>query len=207
MIDKYKGIYRIRCPYDKKRNSFPRKFNDTYEDVDLYIDCQHNVQISYYGHSILMVYIPSLKRGRNIIRAIEEDGKKKMISNIEETDSELIFRFHSKYMNDLEKYLKPKTNGSTISPYSSKNLPKSKYSIPDEDLNRYKEIVKNIPQNEMITLVHIMNSFLQSLVTKKNTWEDIIADMAVKGLRGKEYIHCIGQWDNYLDYLRKELNV
>ena len=32
-----------------------------------------------------------------------------------------------------------------------------------------------------------------------------IADMKLKGLKGKEYIHSIGQWDNYINYLRKEL--
>jgi len=205
LIDKFKGTYRIRCPFDQRTNSFPRKFNDTYEDVDLYIDCQNNIQVSYYGHSILMAYIPSKGRGRNIIKAIKEDGKEDMIFNIEETDSELLFRFHSKYMSELEQYLKPKTSGSNISPYSTKNLPRAKYSIPDEDLNGYKTIVSKLQQNELITLVHSTKTFLQALATKKNTWEDIKADMAIKGLKGKEYIHCIGQWDKYLDYLRKEL--
>lgn len=44
-------------------------------------------------------------------------------------------------------------------------------------------------------------SFLKSLVTKKNTWEDIKSDMAIKGLSGKNYIHSIGLWNNYIDYL------
>lgn len=35
--------------------------------------------------------------------------------------------------------------------------------------------------------------------------ENIKADMKLKGLKGKEYIHSIGQWGNYINYLRKEL--
>lgn len=49
------------------------------------------------------------------------------------------------------------------------------------------------------------NNFLKTLVTKKNRWEDIKADMALKGLKGKEYIHSIGKWSEYIAYLEKEL--
>ena len=40
-----------------------------------------------------------------------------------------------------------------------------------------------------------------------DAWEDIKADMALKCLKGKEYIHSIGKWNEYIDYLRKELKV
>ena len=43
------------------------------------------------------------------------------------------------------------------------------------------------------------------MFTKKNTLEYIKADMAVKGLHGKEYIHSIGRWNEYIEYLKKEL--
>ena len=110
-------------------------------------------------------------------------------------------------MEDLEKYLKPKTSGASISPFSSRNLPKSKYKIPDEDLSAYKEIVGKLPRERIIDITHNTNSYLKSLVTKTNTWEDIKADMALKCLKGKEYIHSIGKWNEYIDYLRKELKV
>ena len=108
-------------------------------------------------------------------------------------------------MKDLEKYLRPKTSGSNISPFSSKNLPKNKaYKIPDEDLVIYKSIIENIGQKQIITLTHMTSSYLKSLVTKRNTWEDIKADMAFKGLSGKNYIHSIGKWNTYIEYLKKE---
>ena len=46
--------------------------------------------------------------------------------------------------------------------------------------------------------------FIKSLATKKNPYENIKADMTLKGLKGKEYIHSIRAWDKYIDYLRKE---
>lgn len=129
-----------------------------------------------------------------------------IIWNIVETDSEVLFRFNAKHMNDLEPYLKPKTNGADRSPFSTKNLPKSRYNIPDEDLIPYKDLVSKLPQNQLITLVHTTKDFIKSLTTKRNTYDKIKEDMALKGLKGKEYIHFIGVWDKYISYLKSCIN-
>ena len=154
-----------------------------------------------------MAYIPSIGRGHNIIKAIQKELGDDVIYNIEETDSEIMFRFNSKHMDELEKYLKPKTSGASISPFSSRNLPKSDYKIPDEEFVVYKEIVAKIPRERIIDITHTSNNYLKSLATKRNTWEDIKADMAKKCLKTKEYIHSIGKWNDYINYLRKELKV
>ena len=154
-----------------------------------------------------MAYIPSIGRGHNIIKAIQEELGNDVIYNIEETDSEVMFRFNSKHIDELEKYLKPKTSGASISPFSSRNLPKSDYKIPDEEFVSYKEIVAKIPRERIIDITHTSNNYLKSLATKRNTWEDIKADMAKKCLKTKEYIHSIGKWNDYINYLGKELKV
>ena len=119
----------------------------------------------------------------------------------------MLFRFNAKDIERLELYLKPKTNGADISPFSSKNLPKTKYNIPDEDLVTYKNIIQKLGKNRIIELTHISNNYLQSLVCKKNTWEDIKADMTLKGLKGKDYIHSIGKWNEYIKYIEKRISV
>lgn len=204
----YKGVYRLKVPYDKRLNAFPRKLDGTYEDIDVFIDCLNKIQISYYGHGILEAYIPSLGRGRNIIKKINEEFHGDIIFNIKETSEEVLFQFKAQDMEKLEKYLKPKTSGANISPFSSKNLPRNKtYKIPNEDLVTYKELVSNLPQNQLLLLGKYATSFLQSLTTKKNTWENIKADMTLKGLKSKEYIHSIGKWEEYVEYLeRSSLN-
>lgn len=117
-----------------------------------------------------------------------------------------MFRFNAKDMERLEPFLKPKTSGASISPFSSRNLPKNKdYKIPVEESLRYKAIVEKIGKKRIIELTHMTNSFLQSLITKKNTWEDIKVDMALKGLSGKNYIHSIGKWKEYISYLERNL--
>ena len=207
-IMRYKGKYRLLCPYDKETNQYPRKLNGTFEDIDIYISCYNKIQITYYGKSILQVYIPSLQRGHNIVKAIESDLGKEILFDIMDTDTEVLFKFHSKYMDQLEPYLKPKTSGADISPYSNKNLPKNKaYKIPDEDLINYKEIMQRLPKERILELSHITVYFIKSLVNKRRTYDEIKADMLKVGLKGKEYIHSIGKWKEYILYLRKNIVV
>lgn len=206
LLSHFKGKYRILCEYDKNTNQFPRTLKDTFEDIDCYISCRNDIQVFHYGRGILEAYVPSKGRGRNIIKAIRSDLGDGIIFNIVESDTEVIFWFHAKDMERLEAYLKPRTSGANISPFSSRNLPKNKaYEIPDVDLATYKNLIQNVPQNQRIILSHVTNAFLKSLASKKNPWEAIKADMALKGLKGKEYIHLIGQWDKYIKHLRKEL--
>ena len=174
-------------------------------DIDCYIECQHGNKIFYYGKNKLQAYIPSKGRGHNIIKAIKESFQEDIIFNIEETDSEILFMFSTKDADNIIPLLKPKTSGASISPFSSRNLPKSKYNIPDEDLVMYKNITAKIPRERILDITHTTNNYLKSLTTKKNTWDMIKADMALKGLKGKEYIHSIGKWNDYIKYLEENL--
>ena len=205
LISKFKGIYRLKVPYNPQTNDFNRKLNGTLEDIDVYIDCQHGNKVTYYGNSILQAYIPSIIRGHNIIKEIQKIDSS-FIFDIEETDEEVLFKF--KYINSdkIIPLLKPKTLGANISPFSSKNLPKNKdYKIPDEDLNLYKEIVAKIPPERILVLTHITNSYIKTLVNRRNTMDKIRADMKLKGLSGKNYIHSIGKWKDYIKYMEKNL--
>lgn len=206
MIDKFKGIYRLKCDYDLRTNDYNRKLNGTLEDMDIYVTCQYGNKVFHYGRDVLQAYIPSLQRGHNIIKAIQQI-EPNIIFNIEETDSEILFRF--KYVNSdkIIPLLKPKTNGANISPFSSKNLPKNKdFKIPEEELVTYKQIVQRVPKERILTLTHSTNDFIKSLATKKNPIENIKADMKLKGLKGKEYIYSIGKWNEYLNFLYKMIS-
>ena len=206
LITHYKGTYRIKVPYDIKTHQFPRKIDGTYEDIDCYIDCQYGNKIYHYGHNILQAYIPSIIRGHNIIKYINENLGQDIIFDIEETDEEIIFKFNSKYDEKIIPLRKPKTSEASISPFSSKNLPRNKdYKIPYVELSQYKNIVAKIPPERILTITHTTNNFIKSLVSKNNTLENIKADMKLKGLKGKEYIHSIGKWNDFIEYLEKNI--
>lgn len=205
LYDKFKGIYRLKVPIDSNTNDYCRKLNGTYEDVDMYIDCQFGNKVFHFGGNILQAYIPSLQRGHNILKKLEGIDKF-LIFDIEETDSEVLFKFKYSDSSKIIPLLKPKTSGASISPYSVKNLPKNKtYIIPDEDLVLYKNTVAKIPPERILTITHSTNNFIKSLATKKNPMENIKADMRKKCLKGKEYIHSIGKWQEYIQYLQDNI--
>lgn len=243
LTDKFKGVYRIRTEVDSFSNQFPRDLNGNYSDYDLFIDCSNGIRVFYYGHrGTLEAYIPSLGRGRNIVKVIysdfikpieeseyievierEKDGEitttnlfnyealyqdkelNKLIHTIIETDEELTFRFKWDMMEKFEKYLKPKTSAANRSPFSSKNLPKCEYVIPEEDMLKYKEVASKLPKEDVLKLGHLSNDYLKTLATKKHKLEDIKAEMKQKCLRTKEYIHSIGHWTNYLMFLERKI--
>ena len=194
----------MKVPIDNSTNDFPRKPNGQYEDIDMYIDCQHGNMIFHDIGSVLLAYIPSLQRGHNIIKTIQKENFGE-IYDIEESDSEVLFKFKYSDSSKIIPLLKPKTSGANISPFSVKNLPKSSYTIPDEDLVLYKNTVAKIPPERILTITHSTNNFIKSLATKKNPMENIKADMRKKCLKGKEYIHSIGKWQEYIQYLRDNI--
>ena len=205
IITHYKGTYRIMCPYDESTNQFSRKADGGFEDIDCYIKCRNGIQIFYYGSSLLEVYIPGVRRGNNILRSMGENGHGDIPIDVTTTDEEVYFKFKTKNMSIMEQYLKPITNGAERSPFSARNLPHSDYKIPDEDLLAYKEITANLPFESVLKLSHISKSYLKSLSTKTNTYELICSDMKKKMMKPKEYIHSIGKWNEYIEYLRKNL--
>ena len=48
---------------------------------------------------------------------------------------------------------------------------------------------------------------MEKKIQKKYKRIDVPADMKRKKMsrQTKEYIHCMGEWDNFLDYMKKEI--
>lgn len=242
MMDKFKGVYRLRAPYDQTFQ-FPRDTNGNFSDMDVYIDCSNGIMISYYGRGKLEAYIPSLGRGRNIVKAIysefvkpieesnymtstekaDDNGEtkvtnsfdydslyndkelNKIIYDVYDTEEEVLFKFSWERMKDFEKYFKPKTSGASRSPFSSKNLPKSDYEIPEEDQNKYKEVTSKLPKEDILKVGRMTSNYIKSLANRRNKLEDINNDMKQKCMKNNQYIHSIGKWEDYLKYLEKEI--
>ena len=207
--DKFIGKYRILAEIDSNTNDFPREQNGSINQsiCDFYIKCNKKIKIFHYGGNILEAYIPSLGTGRNIVRAIKTANLQDKIFNIDETDSEVIFKFKCADMESLEEFLKPSTFGAGISPLSTKNLPKEKYDIPPVELDKYKAIISNIEEGNTLVISHITDRFLNSVLARKYKLSDINVDIKKQKLarNKKGYIHKMGMWDSYLKYLEKEL--
>ena len=69
----------------------------------------------------------------------------------------------------------------------------------------YDHIIANLPRERSLRVGYITNQYLKSLCKKKGSYEKMKEDMKLKMLKGKEYIHSIGKWDEYIKYIKTEL--
>lgn len=131
--------------------------------------------------------------------------KDNIIFEIEETDSEVLFKFKYTDMDKLESILNPSTIACNRSPFSTKNLPKSDYKIPSEDLGIYSDTIKNIPKNELIKLVHISQEFMKKKAKTKKQITTLNAEKKKLGMKPKEFYYYKGWWDEYVKYVKENL--
>lgn len=136
--------------------------------------------------------------------ALEKQGT---IINITETSEEVIWKFKSKDIELMAKYMQPKTSGANISPFSTKNLFKDKdYKIPLNELEEYKKITNKVDKDILI-LSHLTKNFIANIPKKNKLFKrkDIKVMKKKSGLKGKEFIHSIGLWNEYLKYLNENI--
>lgn len=213
---KFKGKYRILPDLDKETNDFVRDELGNISDDHIFIACQHGNTIRTYGHIdgsravYLTAYIPSLGRGRNIKKAMDAQG----IEYVQyiETDEEVEFKFKALDICQIAELLKARTSGASISPFSTKNLPKANnVQIPTDEIARYKEITASLPISELLVIHRATQAFLAKNLTRKckavdktfNVSDDIRKLKMSRMI--KEYIYYKGFWDDYLNFLKKEI--
>ena len=214
---KYKGRFRILPELNLDTGDFPRdefgNIDETYDD--LYISCQNGNKIksAYLDESrrmLLSAYIPSLGRGRNVKKALDKEGI--FYTNYEETDAEVLFLFRAKDIEPVAKLMKAKTSGANISPFSTKNLPKSNVEIPIEEIKRYKEITSVVQKGEFLLIHKITTSFLTNILEKKLKKKDknFNYEIDMRKLKMsrqvKEYIYIKNLFEEYLVYLKNEID-
>lgn len=211
----YKGTYRILAPIDGLTKDFVRDKNGSFCDNDCYIRCQLNNKIYFYGcdASKCMIFeacIPSIGRGRNIHRKLDELDIP--YTNYFENDHEVFFRFKEKDMTQITTLLKAVTFGANISPFSSKNLEKRKdIVIPEDEINKYKEIVSVLSKKDVLLISRFTDRFLKDVLqqkySKNNKDFDYKADIKKLMLSRqlKEYIWIKNCWGEYLVYMKENL--
>lgn len=227
-LRKYVGKYRVVAEYDKATLDFPRTYEGDIDPTfaDIYIKCANDIRITHSQGGELFAIIPSKQRGCNILKEIWTDKvetklpkepkseDKRYLTNLckeikktgiiygaEVLDQEVIFFFKDKDMDYMAKYLKPRTSGASISPFSKKNLPKSDYKIPKKDEDEYKKIMNTFPKRQMGDRT-VPNGILITKINKKIIKKHKITEKP--NMKAKQTIHSNGLWDEYLTELRKE---
>lgn len=216
LMTNYKGRYRVLCELDESTNDFPRDSNGDIDDgVGLYIPCKYDGKIYAYGrdgkYMQLCAYVPSLKRGHNIVKKM----KKLSIEyhDVDETDEEVTFRFPSTEIDAVAKLMGAKVSGANISPFSARNLPKTKVEIPTDKMQEYKDITSRLNHNDMLVIKNINKSFMDEILAKKLRPKgsrkpyDYKSDQKKLGLSRdiKGYIYTKDMFNDYISYLDKKI--
>jgi hypothetical protein len=241
-LKKYVGTYRVKADYDLETKDFPRLEDGSLDPSfdDLYIQCKNDVKIRHALSNMLWCHIPSKPRGLNVLRKIYEDKVSKKLPNekgkyfeslcsklVEEgvligaevLDYEVYFIFKTDMVDYIANLVGASSYGASIQPFSTKNLPREPYKIPDKDLKLYKNAIKNLPvrtveingkAREMVDgfLIKELNKEFDEIIIKSQPKKfDIAQDRKKKGLKGKEYIHSFGDdmWNKYCEFLESSV--
>lgn len=123
----FKGKYRIVPELSPETHDVPREEDGTVDKSydDLYIKCQFGNKIYYYGRGTFVAYIPSIIRGKNILKKMDETNTPYSDPHI--YNSEVEFKFKTADMDAVANLLKASSFGADITPYSLKNFPKSRH--------------------------------------------------------------------------------
>lgn len=209
----YKGRWRILPDLCEDTHDFPIDCDGIRDEDCVYISCNNDNKIMYWGNGILIGYVPSIGRGRNIKKAMKKE--KIEFFDYDESDEEITFRFKAKDIELVAELMKAKTYGAGISPFSNRNLPKNKdVKIPDEEMAKYKSISGKVDKSDMLKFKSWNSDFLTNVLQKKirkdtkNKAYDYKEDMKKMKLsrQVKEFIYVKNMWQEYLDYLSKEID-
>lgn len=208
-LKKYVGKYRVIAEIDQRTGDFCRDKSGNYcNNNDIYIKCFKGTRIWYIGNRVLQVYIPSIKRGNNILKKIDP----KYVFDIEQTDEETLFKVKDKDIENIIEFLKPQTNGASISPFSTKNLKREKQpfvEVVNHTQNAvYEEIKAFLPKEDKLLIGQWNRCFIADFLTQKLEMnvDEIKADIKQKNMKQKDYFCHVGYWNEYVDFLKKEIN-
>lgn len=204
LYDKFFGKYRILVPIDRRTNDFPRNRRGEPDTDDFYIPCRkygkESGQIYHYGQNLLGVLVKGLIRYRRLLKLCEENNI--VISNLREGDDECSFTFSAKDFDFIAEFMGAVTQGKNIRPFSIKNLPKSMYEIPPENIKEYREILDSLENNDKLIVSQLTDEFIRKTFGKKSAVDIRLHKMS---RQKREYIHMMGKWDNYIKFLKERL--
>ena len=116
-------------------------------------------------------------------------------------------KFKDKDIEMMTNYMQAQTSGASMSPFSTRNLPKEKYEINNEDLHLYEEIKDSISKDSLLDFGRLTSRFIYENMAKNKQYKRINMKelMKKKMLKGKEFIHSEGFWNEYLKFLRENI--
>lgn len=204
-LEKYVGTYKVLAEVDPDSNVVIRN-NPTFED--LYIPCKYGVIKSTYEPDKLALYILDKPKVGNRIKT--EFISAGIYFEDDSTDIDTLLYFKESDLDKVAKIIVPKTRGNKIAPFSVSNNKKSgKYEIPQEDMQRYRKLTESLDldfADKVKYFRSILSKFDDIILLEKGDDFDIKQQRKELGLKSKEFIHYLGLWDKYLEFVQGEMN-
>ena len=190
-MHKYVGTYRVKADITSD-NDFPRVEDGSIDPSfdDEYIECKHGCKIYHYGKDILQAYIPTIQRGRRAVKELDE-----FVIDVIDNGTEVLFTFKAKNIESVAEYLKAKTFGCNISPFSRKNLFKSNEKLSAEDEQCYREAVSGLALHDISSF---MINFKGSKLTKIER-----ENLKKSGSQLRVFVRNIGKFEVFIKELTK----
>ena len=214
LVTHYKGKYRVKAHYDKSTNDFIRDADGNLDDsfADFYLSGRSGIEIKHATGSDLACYIPKLKVGNGVLKSYYEkrigryDDKsiEEIVYELQDAEymgecdilsTEVFFIFPAKYLDDLAPIIRLKTSGASISPFSTRNLPKAPYVIPKKDMDAYKEAKGEL---NGLQISRIQDEFIREFFD-----EDVKSQMKLEMLKANQWFHKHGYWQDYLNAIKE----
>lgn len=221
---KCKGKYRVLPELDPRTNDVPRDKKDSIDpDYDDYYIPSNKCLIVKHGYrDELSCIIESNKTASSILKTIymEQVNKKlpssdpevlskaliksNILLEVDIMDGEVFISFKLDKLDSLAKILSLRKKGSKVHPMSKKNLYTQHYTIPQKDLDTYKNIIGVNDVEDSATKLKIGRTVRKLTIAflDSQKYED---EQTKMGLDNKEFIHATGRWETYLKYLKKQL--
>lgn len=217
LVNKFKGMYRVLAHYDMSTNDFIRDHDGNLDSdfADFYLKGRGGIEIKHGYGSELACYVPKLQLGNNILKSyykktIGDYGKKSVetiaselikkgyANDVDILSAEVFFTFDAKYLDILAPIVRLKTAGATISPFSTRNLPKAPYTIPKKDMDKYKKAKGELSGLE---IARLNEQFIAN-----NFDSNFKANLKKEMLKPLQYFHKEERWEDYCKFIRNNNN-
>ena len=205
-LEKYVGTYSVRAEVCQDTGDFPRdedgKIIDSFED--LYIDCEKGKIKHTYEEGILAWYLLEKPiTGRGVIKKLEEN---KIWFKDDSTEEDTLIYFKEEDLEKVDKFIRPRTKGKRTPPFKALNS-SAEYVIPAEDNQKLNDITSSLSgMDKMLFIGKTTRDFDAIIQKKKGSRYDISKQRKEASLRPKQFIHYLGMWDEYLDFVQGEMN-
>lgn len=214
LVNKYKGKYRVKAHYDLQTKDFIRDDEGNLDPDfgDFYLSGRSGIEVKHGTGSELSCYVPKLQLGNNILKAyydsvIGNRGDKSVdrivrelkdggyVNDVDILSAEIFFTFDANHLDTLAPIIKLKTSGASISPFSTRNLPKAPYTIPKADMDKYKKAKDGLSGLE---IARLNEQFIA-----ENFDSDFKTSLRKEMLKPVQYFHKHGAWDRYCEFIER----